>query len=203
MKKQLTAACIVFALFIPGCSQGPSGPARPAFSPTATGNQAIEKYDANGDGKIDLEEAESSPGLRVAFSRIDQDADSSLSKDEIADRVRYYKSASTAIVDGGVKVTVRGRPIEGAIVTFEPEAFLGEAFKSSRGETNATGNTYMKGTDAKFPGLYLGMYRVRISKKSNGKEIIPTRYNTETTLGYEAADDIPNVSRGIEFDIHL
>ena len=190
-------------LAIPGCSQLPAGPSRPSFDPSAAGSQAIEEYDANGDGKIDLAEAERSPGLLEAFSRTDQDGDAALTADEIANRVRYYKSAATTIVDGGVQVTVGGRPLYGAKVTFEPEPFLGDAFTPSSGETDGAGLTYLKGADADFPGLYLGMYRVRISRTADGKETIPAQYNTQTTLGYEAADDIPNLSTGIKFRIQL
>lgn len=136
-----------------------------------------------------------------AFSRIDQDGDSTLTADEIADRVRYYKSAATTIVDGGVDVTVGNRPLAGATVTFEPEPFLGDAFTACSGETNASGIAYLEGADAEFPGIYLGMYTVRISKTNGGKEVVPKRYNTELTLGYEAADDLENVSTGIKFDI--
>ena len=35
----------------------------------------------------------------------------------------------------------------------------------------------------------MGFYRVRISKQVNGKEAIPARYNTSTTLGIEVAPD--------------
>ena len=38
-----------------------------------------------------------------------------------------------------------------------------------------------------FPGIYVGLYRIRISKVVAGKEIIPKRYNVETVLGREAA----------------
>lgn len=193
----------ILVLAIPGCSQLPSGPSRPSFSPSASGSQALEDYDENGDGKIDLDEAKKSPGMLEAFSRIDSDGDSALTAGEIADRVSYYKSAATTIVDGGVQVTAGGRPLGGVEVTFEPEPFLGDAFAPCSGETNASGIAYLAGADAEFPGLYLGMYTVKISKLTGGKERIPAKYNSQTTLGYEAADDIPNVSKGIEFNIRL
>ena len=45
-----------------------------------------------------------------------------------------------------------------------------------------------------------GFYRVRISKVVDGKETVPAKYNTETILGHEEADDIPGV-RFIEFKL--
>ncbi len=199
MKTGPLYVCAILTLVNPGCSQLPTGPSRPAFDPDASGSQAIEQYDANGDGKIDLTEAEQSPGLLAAFRRIDQDGDAALTATEIADRVRYYKTAATTVVSGSVQVFAGNGPVGEAIVTFEPEQFLGDAFTTISGETDAGGIAYLAGPDADFPGLYLGMYRVRISRIADGKETIPAQYNAETALGYEVADDIPNVSRGIEF----
>jgi len=43
-------------------------------------------------------------------------------------------------------------------------------------------------------GVGLGLYRVRISKKVDGQETIPARYNTETELGVEVAQDNGNLT---------
>ena len=45
-------------------------------------------------------------------------------------------------------------------------------------------------------GLQLGFYRVRVSKQANGKEMIPAKYNTETTLGQQVAPDDPALMGG-------
>lgn len=201
MKTNAIYLCAILPIAIAGCSQLPTGPSRPAFDPDSAGAKAIEQYDADGDGKIDLTEAEQSPGLLKAFRRIDQDDDSALTAIEIADRVRYYKSAATTIVSGGVQVFAENGPLGGATVTLEPEPFLGDSFTPSSGKTDGMGNTSLAGADADFPGLYLGLYRVRISRMVDGKETIPARYNAETTLGHEAADDIPNVATGLQFRI--
>jgi hypothetical protein len=194
---------ILFTLSVAsfGCSRYPTAPTRPSLIPGAASQQALESYDTNEDGQIDVEEAKASPGLTQAFIRIDSNGDQALSADEIADRIRYYKSAATTIISGGVEVTFAGRPLPGARVTFEPEPFLGAAFTDCSGVTDAGGITSLEGPDADFPGIYLGMYRVRISKETKGKEIVPEKYNKQTTLGYEAADDIPLVSRGILFNL--
>ena len=186
-----------------GCSQLPTGPARPEFDPDGAATKAIQQYDSDGNGSIDLSEAEQSPGLLAAFARIDQDGDSALSATEIADRVRYYKSAATTIVSGGVTILAGNLPLTDATVTLEPETFLGEAFTSSSGKTDGGGKAYLAGADEDFPGLYLGMYRVRISRMVNGEETIPPQFNSETILGHEAADDIPNVSSGVQFRIRM
>jgi hypothetical protein len=51
-------------------------------------------------------------------------------------------------------------------------------------------------------GLALGLYRIRVSKMVDGKETIPARYNTETTLGQEVSMDDPAVaSQRVRYDL--
>ena len=180
-------ACI--AVTAVGCF-GIKGPDRPAFDPAGSAAQAIEIYDANSDGAIDESEVEGSPGLREAFAHTDKDGDGKVTAEELEARITYYKSAPTTIVQGQTRVTYKGRPLEGATVTFEPESFLGDAFTTCSGETDYDGLASIKGHDEEFPGIYLGFYRVRISQVVNGKEKIPAKYNEETELGYEATDDL-------------
>jgi hypothetical protein len=50
-----------------------------------------------------------------------------------------------------------------------------------------------------YPGIYVGLYRVRISKKANGKETITARCNPETELGREVATDIREGTKNVMF----
>jgi hypothetical protein len=185
-----------------GCSLFGRGPNRPALNPRQSAKLALETYDTNADGGIDAQEVEQSPGLKVAFQRVDKDGDGTLSAEEIEKRIEYYKTAQTTILSGETRVTLNGRrPLSGATITFEPEEFLGSAFKACSGTTNEQGIAYVTGHDADFPGIYLGFYRVRISKQVNGREEVPSKYNTETEIGYEGADDIPLVSSAPHFDV--
>lgn len=184
-----------------GCSHLPAAPVRPALNPDEASELALEKCDTDGDSQLNKTEAEQSPGLTSAFDRIDKDQNGELSAEELAERIRYYKTANTTIVSGGMQMLMTGRPLSGATVTLEPEEFLGSAFTPCTGVTNGNGHVSLKGHDAKFPGIYLGMYRLKISKVENGQETIPSKYNTETTLGYEAADDIEFVSKEPTFNL--
>jgi hypothetical protein len=189
----LTAAC--------GCSGHPDAPDRPTRTPGESGEKAVAQYDANSDGKLDESELSGCPGLAVALARVDADQDGSLTADEIAARIEYWETAPTTIINGDTEVTLDGQPLGGATVTFEPEDFLGEAFAACSGETDQNGRTSISGHDAEFPGIYLGFYRVRISKVADGQETIPSKYNTDTVLGYEASDDIPDISNIIQFEL--
>jgi len=183
------------------CSRFGRPPERPPRTPRESANQAMAKYDTNSDGKLDSTELKQCPGIAAGASRVDTDNDGMVSADEIAARIQYWDTAPTTIINGATEVTLNGKPLVGATVTFEPEDFLGDAFTTCSGETDEFGSAAMTGHDADFPGIYLGFYRVRVSKVVNGQETIPAKYNTETELGYEASDDIPEVSNVIQFEL--
>lgn len=186
---------VIPAFFMIGLSGCQKGPKRPAFNPRKSAKEALQKFDSDGDGILNEEEIGKCPGLLAALPRVDADGDGSVSADEIAKRVKYYKSAPVAVISGSVKVTYKGKPLSDATITFEPEEFLGDEFKSCSGVTDDRGNAYLNRDEAaEFPGLYLGFYRVKISKIEKGQEKIPAEYNTDSTLGYEAAHDIEMVS---------
>jgi hypothetical protein len=190
------------------CSFGPSRIKQPSINASSAGKLAMEEYDTNHDGKVAGDELEKAPGLKAALPRLDTDKDGGVSADEVAARVNSWKAMESAMISVPCRVTLDGQPLVGATVTFEPEAFLGENIKTAFSTTNAQGNVSPiipkeQRPDPTLPGgANLGLYKVRISKMVDGKETIPARYNTETTLGQEVSDDDPGMkSMNIKFDL--
>lgn len=175
------------------CSRVPSAPERPKLSPADAAQKAMAEYDANGDTFLTLTELEKSPPLLWSMERIDVNQDDMLTATEIAARIESWEKAPVIIVGGHVQFTLDGQPLAGATVTLEPEKFLGPAYQSETSQTNQFGETSFQGSQEQYSGIYLGFYRLRVSKKVGGQETIPAKYNTETTLGFEAADDIPGL----------
>ena len=85
----------------------------------------------------------------------------------------------------------RRKPLEGATVTYEPEPFLGPSYHSHQGQTASNGAAVLNPECEGYPGIYVGLYRVRVSKVVGGKEIIPMRYNVKTVLGSERLHVFP------------
>ena len=183
-----------------GCSRFPPAPDGPKIGPAEAAKAAITEYDANSDGLLDAEEIGKSAALKMAMPRVDTDGDGKLTASEISARIKALLDAPATLVPCDARVTLDGNMLEGATVTFEPEEFLGPGFKACSGVTNEVGSACIQGPDEKYPGIYLGFYRVIISKKVNGKETIPAKYNTQTQLGHEAATDIPGLGL-IQFDL--
>jgi hypothetical protein len=173
-------------LLAAGCGGG-GPPGAPSFSPSAAGDAALAEYDANKDGGMDAKELEKSPGLREALKRgLDKDRDGRVTAGEITDRLRIYQEEGmmTTFV---AQVTLDGQPLAGATVTLTPEPFLGPSFKPVTGTTSTDGFAPLQGEGTQGFVPY-GFYRVEVSKKgAGGNEIIPAKFNTQTTLGREVA----------------
>jgi hypothetical protein len=144
-------------------------------------------------------ELDAVPALKSGLPRFDTDGDKGISADEIAARVNAWKGMRTGLASVRCHITLDGQPLIGAEVTFEPELFLGEEVKTATGNTNQFGDvapTVAKEDrpDPTLPGgIHFGLYKVRISKQANGRELIPARYNKDTILGQEVAYDDPGI----------
>jgi hypothetical protein len=186
-------------LAITSCSRGPGRIAQPTINPSAAGRGAMDEYDTNHDGIVSGDELNSAPALKAALPRLDANGDNGVSAEEIGERVKAWKAMRTALASVRCQVTLDGRPLAGAQVVFEPEPFLGEQIKKASGTTNQLGDAAPTIADEDKPdpklpgGVHFGLYKVRISKLTNGREIIPARYNTDTILGQEVAYDDPAI----------
>jgi EF hand len=183
-------------LLAAGC-RGGGPPGVPSFSPADAAAAALAEFDANKDGALDAKELEQCPPLREAFKRgLDKDKDGRVTAGEIMERLRIYQEEGMMSVCS-IQVLLDGNPLAGATVTMTPEKFLGPTFKPATGTTGPEGFAPLK-VEGPQPGFVpYGFYRVAVSKQgAGGKEIIPARYNTQTTIGKEFAPARAQSRRG-------
>jgi hypothetical protein len=173
---------------------------QPYIDADGAGDAAMEQYDTNGDGLVAGDELENAPGLKAALPTMDTNGDKGISAEEVTARINVWKQMRTGVMTFPFTVTLDGRPVEGATVTFVPEAFLGDEIKRASCQTNYAGGgaaTIAKEDrpDPKTspPGMHLGLYQVNISKTQGGKETVPRRYNDATILGQEVAVDVREI----------
>jgi hypothetical protein len=197
---RLFALCAL-SLLTTACNQGPAAIRPPSIDADESADQAMEMYDANGDGLIAADELEKAPGLKAALKRMDRNADQAVDADEIASRIRVWQGTRLGVLPLGLTVILDGRALEGATVTLEPESFLGSDIKASIATTDEFGGSGPSVPKEQRPdpertpsGVQLGLYRVKISKVVGGKELIPGKYNVSTTLGQEIAPDVPELA---------
>lgn len=180
----------VSALLFAGCSSAPGRVSQPGYSRQA-GRDAVKEYDANGDGGLGRDEVERAAGLRESFGKIDADNDGSLTATEIDKRIQQWRDSRVAEMIVMCEVTLDGAPLADALITFEPESFLGSNVNPATGTTSVNGTTSVSMAeehlaDPRYAATACGWYKIRVT--SSGKSI-PPRFNTATTLGCEVAND--------------
>jgi len=203
----LLVTCVV-SVTLASCNSRPARIEQPYINASAAGDEAMEMYDTNGDGFVAGDELAKAPGLNAARKTIDANGDGRISADEVAARVQVWQEEKAALTNIRCVVQLDGRPLEGAEVVFEPEGFLGDEIETARGKVGARGSASIsipkaeRPTPQTPPGLRLGLYKVRISKVVGGKEIVPARYNAETTLGQEVSLSTQASTRnGVQLDL--
>ena len=194
----LAAIWALYAVRLWGCSSR-VGYKGPSWSPRSAARRALSKYDTDGDGMIGPGELEGSPALKACLPRADRNpADGRLDKGEISARINLYRRSQDFLLKTTCQVTLDGQPLAEATVKLVPDEFLGSVIEPASGTTNDQGMARLRMEGASAPGIRPGIYRVEISKKDEshaqteegaGRELLPARYNTLTTLGYEAAPD--------------
>lgn len=178
-----------------GCSSRPAAIKPPEINAARASAKAMELFDGNQDGYLDGNELDQSPGLKVAVKQVDKDNDGKLSADEIAARIQEWLDAEIGTLPAASLVKLNGKPLAQAEVTFDPEPFFEGAVPVATGVTDFMGKTGMGCEPYPF-GAQVGFYRVRISKVDGGKETIPARYNTDTTLGAEVSPNAAGIHQG-------
>ncbi len=202
-----SAILIALALVVGvGCQRGPSRVYPPSIDAGDAGSGAMSQYDKDGDGKVAGDELANSPALAYAVETIDTDGDRAVSAAEVAARVKKWQASRVGRMAFSCTVKFRGKPVEGATVTIEPEKYLGDEIQAATGKTDANGIAMLSiPVDPNNPddvaGVQCGLYLVRISKEVNGQETVPPQYNTETTLGCEVALDSKDMEQGLVFDL--
>jgi hypothetical protein len=188
-------------LLLAGCSHTPDRIAPPKIDAAAAGKQAIELYDANHDGVISDKELDKCPAIKSAIKRYDTGGDGKVTANNITARIDKWLESKSGVMTVQVVVRLDGTPLDDATVTFEPEPFLGSGVPTATGKTDSNGVIVPKSEATSLPGLPPGLYKIRISKQSGGREIIPARYNTNTTLGAEVALDSDEIRPMLRLDL--
>jgi hypothetical protein len=151
----------------------------------------MELYDVNKDGVLDTKELEACPGMLRAIKTYDVDGNQKITADEIATRIKEWKSAGPAMMPCDCHVTLDGRPLEGATVRFVPEPYLEGSIQTATGVTDAYGKALISLPPKAMPAhlrhvaaMNAGTYKVEITHPTTK---IPEQYNTRTTQGREVS----------------
>jgi hypothetical protein len=177
--KLLVYLPLIAAAIAIGCSRS-TVPRATTFDHSAATAKALGQYDRNGDRKLSAQEVNASAALSVSAARMDKNRDGSLSEDEIRDRFTAHESNAGKFLFQ-VSVSLKGKPLARAAVTFTPEPFMGEGLQSYVGTTSENGICSLAGRDFKTLGSPNGFYQIRIIQADRGIDVI---------RGAEIANDV-------------
>ncbi len=174
-------------VLVPGSGCGSGQVAAPTYQPAEVARQAMAQYDSNQDGQLQAKELERCPALKKSLAHMDKNGDGGLDEGEIEKRLLSYRESQVHFMSVLGRVHKDGQPVKGALVTLMPEKFHGSALQPARGTSGADGQVVWKMEGENIPGMVAcGFYRIEVSlKDSSGRETLPSRFNTETTLGRE------------------
>lgn len=196
--RRIASAAICLLLVIAGCGRATPRLEPPPIDAARAGEEAMAEYDTNHDGVIAGAELDQCPGLKAA-AKLYGNGDGKISAADITARIEEWQQSRVCMSPMSIHLTLDGKPLEGATVMADPEKFLGPAFPAATGVTNSDGNSRPHvGPDK--PGVFYGLYKLRVSKQVGGRETIPARYNAQTELGFEKAPDSPGLV-GVKFDL--
>ena len=148
------------------------------LDPQQAAQEAMKLYDKNADGMLDANELRASPPLWDLLQNLkaqSPDHPDTLTAADIAGRLEEWVKSPATILPAMAVVYLDGKPLPKATVTFEPEPFLGPSYHSHQGTTTVGAGIAQLDPELKAAGngVYVGLYRVRISKKVDGKETLP------------------------------
>ena len=184
-----------FALALSGCSNQPGAIRPPNVDASEAAKKLVEELDHDGDGKLSRAEWAKSPSIAAAASGYDKNGDGFLESAELVSGVDVWKRTGVGVRSVPFKVILNGTPLPGATVRLVPAAFLGDVVKPASGETGASGGGQfaiaredLPKNAPNMPLVQPGLYQVEITHPSVK---IPSKYNTQTTLGIEITSGNP------------
>ncbi|MCA9261433.1 MAG: EF-hand domain-containing protein [Planctomycetales bacterium] len=193
-----SSSLIASVLATVGCGSGLGRVDAPDVDPEECARLAFESYDANSDDRLDAAELKACPAVSAKFAVYDANEDGAVDPAEFAARLENLFGKRVGLTQLKCSVTLRGRPLAGARVEFEPEPYLGEGIAPASGETDEDGSAQMSVAKERLPSdlqrlraVHYGTYKVRIT---HPQLALADRYNVETELGYETESGNPSVS---------
>lgn len=184
-----------------GCGGGrPSRLAAPSLNPSGMAAKLIALGDENADGSLTGAELDRVPALKSILAQLDANGDRGLSTAELQGWLEGVRDSRVAITSFTAVVRHKGKPLAEATLKIEPLPPLATTIKAAEGLTDANGRASPSISNTTFPGVNCGLYAVRIEGNGNDGKPLPSKYNTETTLGVAVGSGLPP-DGAISFDL--
>ena len=174
-----------------GCAGKPSGVDVPDIKPAEATGAILAQYDTDNDGQLSQAELSNCTALLDAMSQYDENGDRRISEDELTKRFTGWLESGLGVSSLACRVTLKGRPLEGAEINFIPEIGFQDSLQIAQGITDDSGVAMLSIDAAHLPsdahnmrGVQQGLFRVEITHPTVQ---VPAKYNVETQLGKEVS----------------
>lgn len=179
-----------FLLTCAGCSNSGARVEQPDVDPGKVAQRFIDSYDTDGDGTISNDEMKACPVLIKSIRAYDRNSDGAVSLSELNDRITKIYQDKTALYAVSAKVTLDGKPLQGAHVRLVPESAFGESLRPAEGEAGKDGFAMLSMADSDMPqdlrglvkGMQTGLYRICVEHASRA---LPEDVRNGDRLGVE------------------
>lgn len=178
-----------------GCTGRPSRVSLAKIDYANAARLAIEKFDQDGDQKLNASELESCPALLVAIQNVDTENNGSIAQDELENYLRQMQSRRVSMVRWKLRVLVDGKPLSGATVALEPAGFLMPGVLPAEGVTDESGLVSLSVAEEHRPSpnahvVHCGLYNATVSKKNTSQDNIALNQSFGIEVRPEGQTDI-------------
>ena len=189
-----------FVVAVVGCSGKPTGVKAPQINPAGATKALMAQYDTDNDGQLSQAELSNCTALSDALNRYDENGDLKISGEELTKRFTGWLEGGLGISSLACRLTFKGRPLEGAEISFVPDPCFADTLKRASGTTDDSGVAMLSIDPSHMPadahnmqGVQQGLFSVEITHPT---VTIPPKYNVETQLGKEVSFELgENVMR--------
>jgi len=177
-----------------GCSGKPTKVKAPQIDPAGAANALLAQYDTDSDGQLSQAELSNCTALSDALDRYDENGDLKISGEELTKRFTGWLESGLGVSSLACQITFKGRPVEGAEISFVPETCFADTLQRASGTTDDSGVAMLSIDASHLPsdaynmrGVQQGLFRVEITHPT---VTIPAKYNVETQLGKEVSFEL-------------
>ena len=165
-----------------GCSNAVEPP---PFDGPAIASDLFQRFDEDGNEKLDAAELSQAPGYKSMIANWGADPDSGLTRDDILRGFEKVELGQVGLMAFSCGVTYSGEPLEGATIKFVPASGLEGFIEPGEGITGPSGRALVQHESSGLNAGLLkpGIYRVEITHPSKS---IDAKFNSQTTLGHTA-----------------
>jgi hypothetical protein len=150
---------ITLALVLVACNQQSTVPMK-TLTPKASAQKAIDQYDTNQDGVLELEEC--SPALNALFTTGDEDENGVLTVAEIQARLQFHDDRQVGLITAAAYLVSTQTAVKGIAIKLIPDPIF-TGIPPANGVADSIGFVIFQTQGEALSGVCPGLYSIAIT----------------------------------------